>query len=220
MAAMAPQLRQMFSNPQFQQMVSNPDALRQMFQMAGQMRAAGIDPTNPASMGLGGGGFGGGFGGMPFGFPNAFGGGAGGAGSPPATGATNTTTGAGAQPANLFAQAAGGGGAGAVGSPPLGGAPGANPFASLFGAGAPGAGGASPTSPNAGANPFGMVDPNLMQQMFGGFGGGAGAGGFGGGFGGGAPAAPADSRPPEERFQVQLQVRFIFFSCSLSIFSV
>jgi ubiquilin len=52
-------------------------------------------------------------------------------------------------------------------------------------------------------NPFGgMVDPNLLQQMFGGFGGAPGAGAFGAGA---TTAAPADSRPPEERFQTQLQ---------------
>lgn len=62
--------------------------------------------------------------------------------------------------------------------------------------------------PGAGAgSPFGMMDPALMQQLLamGPFGG----GGFGG-FGGSPPppaasATPADARPPEERFQVQLQ---------------
>lgn len=85
-------------------------------------------------------------------------------------------------------------------SPPI------NPF-NMFGGstGIPGAGvGASANTGAANANPFGM-DPALMQQLLG--------GGMGGGLGGlggfGAPAAPADSRPPEERFQVQLQV-----SCS------
>jgi len=203
LAAMGPQLRQMFQNPQFQQMISNPDSLRQMFTMANQLRAAGVDPTNPSSFGAGA-GLGGGF--PPFGAlgPNAFGGGAGagagGASSPPAAGA----------PTNLFNQAAQAGTAG-VGSPGAAGA-GPNPFSALFGAGAPGAGGL--TSPGAGAggagpgaaggNPFGMVDPNLMSQLFGGPGG---FGGFGGGAGGAGapPAAPADARPVEERFQVQLQ---------------
>ncbi|KZS93488.1 hypothetical protein SISNIDRAFT_485732 [Sistotremastrum niveocremeum HHB9708] len=55
------------------------------------------------------------------------------------------------------------------------------------------------TPPPGGGNPFGMVDPALLQQMFGGFGG-------GGGFPGVAsPPPPADTRSPEERFQVQLQ---------------
>jgi len=200
MAAMAPQLRLMFNNPQFREMVSNPEQLRQMFQMAGQMRTAGFDATNPASFGT------------PFGLlgPNAFGTGAGSptAGSPTSgAGATGATTGA--QPQNLFAQAAGG-------ANPAGGSgvtPALNPWAALLGAGAPGANGAgstpnsgasggttgSPATPNAAANPFGMVDPNLLQQMFGGFGGGGWPGM------GATPTAPADSRPPEERFQVQLQ---------------
>jgi ubiquilin len=75
-------------------------------------------------------------------------------------------------------------------SPP---AQGMAPFASMFGPGA-GTGGASP----AGAG----FDPAMMQQLFGM---GAGAGNpFGGSA---ATAPPADTRPPEERFQVQLQVR-------------
>ncbi|KAG6907206.1 hypothetical protein DXG01_009986 [Tephrocybe rancida] len=51
----------------------------------------------------------------------------------------------------------------------------------------------------AGANPWAM-DPAMMQQFFGG------AGGFGGAGAGvpATPAAPADTRPAEERFQVQL----------------
>jgi len=81
-----------------------------------------------------------------------------------------------------------------------------NPFASLFG----NAGNAG----NAGASPFGglQMTPEMMQQamqmmrdpayadMFGG-------GGLGNLFGGGAgaPAAPADSRPPEERYADQLR---------------
>jgi len=213
MAAMAPQLRLMFNNPQFREMISNPEQLRQMFQMAGQMRSAGFDAANPASFG------------MPFGLlgPGAFGAGAGSptAGSPTSGGAGATGATTGAQPQNLFAQAAGGG------ANPVGGTgvtPALNPWAALLGAGAPGASGAgstansgatggttgSPASPNAAANPFGMVDPNLMQQMFGGFGGGGWPGM------GATPAAPVDSRPPEERFQVQLQVCTRIRSCRTS----
>lgn len=73
----------------------------------------------------------------------------------------------------------------------------------------PPATGISPASPastneaaNPLANPFGF-NPALMQQLMGGGGLGGGLGGFGG-FD--APAAPTDTRPPEERFQVQLQV--------------
>jgi ubiquilin len=56
--------------------------------------------------------------------------------------------------------------------------------------------------PAAATGPFGAFDPAMMQQMFA-------QGGLGGaGFGGAAPpTAPADTRSPEERFQVQLQVR-------------
>ncbi|EKM61537.1 uncharacterized protein PHACADRAFT_190707 [Phanerochaete carnosa HHB-10118-sp] len=46
-----------------------------------------------------------------------------------------------------------------------------------------------------------MFDPAAMQQMLGMLGGG-GMGAFGGGV---PPASPVDTRPPEERFQVQLQ---------------
>lgn len=104
----------------------------------------------------------------------------------------------------------GGGGAGGFGGFPAPGLTGMTPPAPA----APG----SPTSaapgaaPTPGANP--MFDPAMMQQMMSAFGGGspgaAGANPFGGAnpFAalGGAPVAPADSRPPEERFQVQLQV--------------
>ncbi|TRM59797.1 hypothetical protein BD626DRAFT_506451 [Schizophyllum amplum] len=79
----------------------------------------------------------------------------------------------------------------------------ANPFASLLGGAGTGAGGLG-----------GGLDPAMMQQLLGGMGGGGmggmgglgGAGAFGGGssFGGASPA-PTDTRPPEERFQVQLQ---------------
>ncbi|RXW15552.1 hypothetical protein EST38_g10301 [Candolleomyces aberdarensis] len=71
----------------------------------------------------------------------------------------------------------------------------------------------APTSPGTGAaNPAAanpLFNPALMQQLFGGGGFGAPAanpwaGAFGAGAGA-APAAPADTRPPEERFQVQLQ---------------
>jgi ubiquilin len=89
----------------------------------------------------------------------------------------------------------------------------------------PGAGAVPPFPPLFGAPPGSgaAAGGNLpaLQQMFGGgmgspFGFGPGAGGLGGygGFGGvppASPATPADTRPPEERFQVQLQVRFLSF---------
>ena len=57
--------------------------------------------------------------------------------------------------------------------------------------------GTTPGSPPP--NPF--SDPAMMQQLMSAFG----APGAGGGLFG-APTAPADTRPPEERFQTQLQV--------------
>src|SRR6267154_215089 len=65
------------------------------------------------------------------------------------------------------------------------------PFASMFGQGA-GAGGASPGAAGA----LGGFDPAIMQQQFG-----MGAGNQFRAFNGAAaPAVPADTRPPEERF--------------------
>ncbi|KAI0043800.1 hypothetical protein FA95DRAFT_1562944 [Auriscalpium vulgare] len=90
-------------------------------------------------------------------------------------------------------------------------------------AGAPGAGAVPGAGTGAGAVPnlfggapppgmFGGADPSALLQLLGGAGaaGGQNAGGFNpffgsSAFGGGAPAAPADTRSPEERFQVQLQ---------------
>ena len=97
-------------------------------------------------------------------------------------------------------------------------------------AGTAGTGTTSPTTPSSTTQPgaagtganlsagAGLPNPALLQALLGAgpFGGSLGAGGFGGGFGGLGggmgtfgvpPAAPADTRPPEERFQVQLQVR-------------
>lgn len=88
-----------------------------------------------------------------------------------------------------------------------------------------------PTAPPAGSppvNPFlfgappgaaGGYNPALMQQMFAAsnaMGQGAAAAGGWGGFGGagygmGSPPVPSDTRPPEERFQVQLQVSLFNF---------
>jgi ubiquilin len=109
--------------------------------------------------------------------------------------------------------------------------PAANPFAALFNPAMFGAPPQSSTDPNAAANPFAnpmmqsmMQNPEMMRnvmQMMGGApgAGGAGAppadpnammnmmnmfGGMGGGFGGGQEA-PADNRPPEERYATQLR---------------
>ncbi|KAH9949407.1 hypothetical protein B0H21DRAFT_132613 [Amylocystis lapponica] len=178
LAAMGPQVRQVFQSERFRQMMSNPETLRMMLQMSSMMRDAGP-------------------------------GGGGGAGAFPAPGLPSTAR----QPD-----------AGAGASEPAGAPPAFfNPY---FPPPAAGAGaGSTPASPGA-APGAGMFDPAMMQQMLaamggmGGAGAGAGAGaggadpfGFGalgglGGFGGAVPAAaaaPADARPPEERFQVQLQ---------------
>ncbi|GJE89549.1 ubiquitin domain-containing protein [Phanerochaete sordida] len=185
LAAMGPRVRELFQSEGFRQMMSNPETLRMMLQMSNMM---GGMP--------GGAGAGAGAGGFPMpGMPG----------------------GAGQDGAN--AQGAPGSPGGSV-PPPM-----FNPFffpppptAAAQGTGAaPGAtpaGGAAagPTAGSPPTNPYGgMFDPAAMQQMLGmlgGAGGGlGGAGGLGGGLGGfgAAPAAPADSRPPEERFQVQLQ---------------
>ena len=54
-----------------------------------------------------------------------------------------------------------------------------------------------------------LFDPAMMQQLMGTFGAPGGGGLFGAPGGGGlfgAPATPVDTRPPEERFQIQLEV--------------
>jgi ubiquilin len=116
-------------------------------------------------------------GGDPFG--NPFGGGATGAGAFPAPGvpSTGTTTSTTSTDGQQQSQ-----------QPPM------NPFAGLFPPPQPGATG-SGGLPN-------MFDPAMMQQMQAALGG---YGGFGGGFGAPATAPAADTRPPEERFQVQLE---------------
>jgi len=134
--------------------------------------------------------------GSPF-AANSFGGAGAGTGGFPAPGNPGGTT-ATATPGSPPSQTSGS----ATGAPA--------PF-NMFGGPAPGAGAGAGSGAAGGvpANPFGAVDPALMQQMFGGFGAGNGFGGMGaGGFGGAsaAPTTPADTRSPEERFQVQLQV--------------
>jgi len=65
--------------------------------------------------------------------------------------------------------------------------------------GGPAASGTTPAPNPFGPNPFGM-DPSALSQILG-------AGGPGFGSGASLFGTPADTRPPEERFQVQLQVR-------------
>ncbi|RDX44260.1 hypothetical protein OH76DRAFT_1409221 [Lentinus brumalis] len=216
LAAMGPQVREVFRSERFRQMMSNPETLRMMLQMSSMMRDSGMAPGGPGGMG--------GFGGL-----GALGGAGGAAGGFPAPGLPSTAR----------AQQPGSPPAGSQGTSPS--APQANPFALPFNpffpvppaAGATGSGsGAAAGTPGADAGaaagvppPGGMFDPQMMQQMLaalGGAGAGVGAGGLGAGAGAanpfanpfgmgglgafGAPAVPADTRPPEERFQTQLQV--------------
>ncbi|KAF9053941.1 hypothetical protein BDZ89DRAFT_1098362 [Hymenopellis radicata] len=178
LAAMGPQVREMFQSEHFRQMMyvfvpigfsgrltyvfhrSDPQRLQQMMQMASALRGGG-GGMFPGMEGLGG---------MGGGFPAP--------GVPGGAAADATST-----PASQMGAAGNG-----TTSPPL------NPFA-LFGGLPP-----MPSTAGAGSpSPFGM-DPALMQQLLG-------AGPFGGGMGGGMGGfgAPADTRSPEERFQVQLQ---------------
>ncbi|KIY51932.1 hypothetical protein FISHEDRAFT_36246 [Fistulina hepatica ATCC 64428] len=131
---------------------------------------------------------------------------------------------------SMIRQMSGDGGFGGMGGFPPPGVPGgmgaSTTGASTTSPGSTTEGATSPPSTgtsaaNRFANPLGgagLFDPGLMQSLLGGgaganagAGAGTGAGGFGGvnpfaAFGAGStPATPADTRPPEERFQVQLQ---------------
>ncbi|KAH7319975.1 hypothetical protein B0I35DRAFT_430286 [Stachybotrys elegans] len=123
----------------------------------------------------------------------------GGAGLPPQLGDLNATTAmlqsllgqraAGANPQATGDAQAGQTATGAQGAAPGGQSPPpANPFAALFGAPGGGAPGASP-----------FADPQFLQQALQEMQALTGGGGFG------APAAPADNRPPEVRYEEQLR---------------
>ncbi|KAI0776334.1 hypothetical protein BD413DRAFT_528502 [Trametes elegans] len=220
LAAMGPQVREVFRSEHFRRMMSNPETLRMMLQMSSLMRESGMGPAAPGLGGLSG------LGGAP-------------GGGFPAPGLPSTAR---QQQQQRGAGAEGQAGAAGAGSPPAGGNPFSYPnapgnfftpfsplsaFGGSAGAGADGSGsgsgaaaapgsGADPSAPGAGAGAApglgagGMFDPAIMQQMLAALGGGAGGapnpfGGFGGLGGFGAPPQPADTRPPEERFQVQLQ---------------
>lgn len=200
-----PHAREMLQSPMFRSMLSNPEALRAAAQMRRAMGggggaeafpAPGATDTTPAGAPAAGAEGGNnapnqanpmGFPGLGmFGAPPAGLGGAGGAANNPFMALLNPFGAPpGAQPA------AGQTGAGdnaanrdpsaTAGATPTGQA--ANPFGGLFGA--PGG--------NAG-NPFGIT-PEQMQQFMQMMGGG----------GLGEPAAPADNRPPEERYAEQLR---------------
>ncbi|KAJ4271346.1 hypothetical protein NW762_000048 [Fusarium torreyae] len=220
-----PNAREIITSPFMRQMMSSPEMMTQAMRMqrnmqggeAGAFPAPGATDTTPEGAASGGNAQGGGGQAQqgqqnPFANPfmQGFGGQQGG-GNPPdiaqmmqqlqglnsmfgpgnqgqtATGRTGSENapGQGATDSSGGAQTSGTtpsqGGAqqGSTTSPPP-----ANPFAALFSP--PGT-----TQPN---NPFGM-NPEMMQQMMQMFGGGQGS----------APAAPADNRPPEERYAEQLR---------------
>ncbi|KDQ62985.1 hypothetical protein JAAARDRAFT_28976 [Jaapia argillacea MUCL 33604] len=226
LAGMGPQVREIFQSERFRQMISNPETLRSMLEMARLMRG-----TNPSAGGLGGLGGMGGLGGLG-GLGGGMFGGAGGGGGFPAPGVpggaasngTGTTGGAGtgagadagAGAGTTTGAGAGLGGFGGLGGAGAGGLPPIDPamlqhMQQLFGGMGVGGGAGSPGlgSPGAGAGAGGFG--GLGGPGAGGFGGLGGWGGWGGGYGGagaGAAASPppaADTRSPEERFQVQLQ---------------
>lgn len=207
LAAM-PNAREMLTSPYFRNMMSNPEAIRvaaRMRRMMGGQGGGSAFPAPGVTDGSDGAAAGDNSGaqmppfpflpGMasPFGAPpgataanpfgNLFGPGspfgippaAGTAAAPGATGAT-AEAGSGTAPAQGDAAAQ----------------QAANPFAALFGGAAPAAGG-------QGANPFGFpaLSPEAAQQMMQMWGMGP--------PGAGAPAAPADTRPPEERYAEQLR---------------
>jgi ubiquilin len=209
---MGPQAREVLQSPMFRQMMTDPNMLRQAAAMRRMMGgpegasafpapgvtdttpegAAGATatpgqpnapPVNPFGM----------FGGMPM--PGAAGAGAGNPFAalfnPTAFGAAGQTPAQSPPPPGSAGQASPTQRDGAAAAPP-------NPFASMF---APPGG--------AGGNPFAGMTPEMMQQamsLLSGSGG-MGADPFGlGGFGGAAsPAAPADTRPPEEMYAEQLR---------------
>ncbi|KAK7732455.1 hypothetical protein SLS53_008459 [Cytospora paraplurivora] len=219
-----PQAREIIQSPFFRSMLTNPDTLRAVAQMRRSMGggaggeafpAPGATDTTPAgaaAAGAEGGAFNAqnplpfpifpGFGAPGAGAGAGFGAGAGAGGAganpfmallnpfgapaaAPQTGNTPAAPGnPAAQPSAPTATGAGATPTGQAGSNPSSLPP--NPFAGLFGA-PQGAGAAAP-------NPFGMTPEmmqNFMQMM--------------GGVPGGEQAAPADTRPPEERYAEQLR---------------
>ncbi|KAI1333884.1 hypothetical protein F5Y15DRAFT_320292 [Xylariaceae sp. FL0016] len=197
-----PQAREMVRSPEFRQMMTNPEALRSAARIQRMMRGGGSQQNafpmpgvtdNTPGTGAGDGsnqGTGaqnpwnfGGFAPMspfgPMGMGPAAQGGAGAAQSPESTGA---------QPDNNAGAGQGQGGDAQNAQNPAQNL-GQNPFASLFGGGAG----------SNGANPFGMppMSPEALQQALQ-------LMGMGSPPGSSAPA-PADNRPPEERYAEQLR---------------
>lgn len=225
-----PMAQQMLRNPEFRRMMFDPETLRSAARMQRAMRGgqggggAGGSPAFPMPGATdntpGGGGSGDADGGNNAASPGAgppfpdnsalFGALAGGNannpfasffnpfGGPAQGGSGGAQGGAGAQTQTGDANAQGGNASSNPASPP----PPANPFASLFG-GLPPAAGAGAGAGGAGAgNPFGGPPMNAegLQQMMQILGMNSQGGG-----GSPAPAAPADNRPPEERYAEQLR---------------
>lgn len=224
-----PNAREMLQSPYFRNMMTNPEAIRMAARMRRVLQGGGdsafpapgtTDNTPAGAAGTGSAASGNngnddalralfGAAGVPGGF--------GGLGGPLGSGAANpfaslfglappggSTSGAGLAPASSDQGAtstenrgtpAGGntnpqGQAGNTGQPP-------NPFSALFGLGQGGAGAGQGANAN---NPFGLppISPEAMQQV-------AQLWGLGGLSPPAAAAAPADNRPPEERYADQLR---------------
>ena len=210
-----PQARQMLNSPEFRRMMTDPAIIRQSQQMrrmmqggaggAGSFPAPGVTDTTPA--GAAGSNPTNQPGQAPLFNPFAMGPGAFGSGAAAGTNPFAAMFGqpSGATPAQTPPPAPGSAGQGtpSQASPPAADANTVNPFASMFGGGGAAAGG-------AGGFQMPPVTPEMMQQAMQMFGGGGVGGGFGDLFGAGAgaaanPAAPADTRPPEERYADQLR---------------
>ncbi|KLO18227.1 hypothetical protein SCHPADRAFT_866858 [Schizopora paradoxa] len=175
LGAMAPQMRAMMQSEQFRNMLSNPQQLQAMLQMSQQLRSMGLGPPGMGDAFGGGGGL----------FGNPFGAGAAGGASAafPAPGQPSY-----AQQQQTATQGQGNDAPAAPSSPNTGAAQQPNPFASLASL----LGGVPPQG-QAPAGGAGAFDPALLSGLLG-LGAGAGA----------TPAAPADARPPEERYEAQL----------------
>ncbi|KAK3341315.1 hypothetical protein B0T25DRAFT_337916 [Lasiosphaeria hispida] len=226
MLARIPNAREMLQSPYFRNMMTNPEAIRMAARMrrmmggqggGGAFPAPGVTDTTPGAPGSEGAPAGDGNGAAqnsflipglfnPFGSPGA---GAGpdaagaAAGNPfaallgqnpfgiPPPGATGAATGTPTSPTQASTTRDGENAPAQAGNTAAQQAQ--NPFAALFGA-APGQGGQG----GGAANPFGLpnVSPEALQQMM---------QMLGGGMGSPAAAAPADTRPPEERYAEQLR---------------
>ncbi|KAK9779859.1 putative Deubiquitination-protection protein dph1 [Seiridium cardinale] len=220
-----PNAREILRSPMFRNMMTNPEALRSAQRFGRMMRgggagggqsafpAPGVTDTTPQDGSAGNAAGNNAAQANPFdpaawaglqmpgsnnanpfaGLMNPFA--MGGLGAPPAAGA-QAGAGAQAEAGNNTQRTASPGGQGDNAANPT--SPPSNPFAALFGGAQPGGAGAGAAGAN---NPFGLppVSPEALRQMMELMGGGMGSSG-----GVGSPA-PADNRPPEERYAEQLR---------------